>query len=104
MFRSLALVDRPAIEPAPPDGLRTVRGGWRATAAAVAALAAAACGSSAFAGGTVTVPVIDLGFEATDLATLLQGYLVPFLVGAISVGFAFWAVKRGVRWIKNMIG
>lgn len=75
---------------------------WFAKAAAVGALAGSAT-SSALAGG-VTVPVIDLGFEATDLSTLLQGYLVPFLVGAISVSFAFWAIFKGVRWLKGMIG
>lgn len=75
---------------------------WFAKAAAVGALAVSAT-SSAFAGG-VTVPVIDLGFEASDLTTIIQGYLVPFLVAAISVGFAFWAIFKGVRWIKGLVG
>lgn len=84
------------------DAVRCAPRRWLSKVA-VAGGVAVVSASSALAGG-VTVPVIDLGFEATDLSTLLQGYLVPFLVGAISVSFAFWAIFKGVRWLKGMIG
>jgi hypothetical protein len=85
----------------PPEARPVASGRWTRRVA-VAGGVAVVSASSALAG--VTVPTIDLGFDATDLAATLQGYLVPFLVGAISVGFAFWAVRKGVNWIKGMIG
>ncbi len=46
--------------------------------------------------------ILDIGVDPTDVITGLQGVLVPFLVAAITIGFAFYAVKLGVRWIKGM--
>lgn len=69
---------------------------------AVATVAGLAIGSAASA-TPVVLPSIDLGFDADGVAANLQAVLVPFLAAAIAIGFAFFAVKLGVRWIKSWV-
>lgn len=72
-------------------------------AAVGAALAAMASTPALAGGGGPTIPSIDLGLDAGDIASQLSSVVLPFLLAAIGVGFAFFAVKYGAKLIKSWI-
>lgn len=54
-------------------------------------------------GGGATIPTIDLGFTSLDLTQQIAVVVLSFILAAISVFFALFAVHYGNRLIQSFL-
>lgn len=55
-------------------------------------------GSPVFADG---VSLADPGFQITDYFTAVATSLGTIVAGALGVTLIFWAMKRGLKWLRG---